>query len=132
MHIHDTAVTPIEFVINDASYRPGLYVCAPVKDPIFFQFASSAPSDLADCKWELVATRRQQEGAAQFDAWLDVRSVCGPSIGRALLAVAALPLEQDLCHKADAAWLGGACLGPPDNPRLGRLGLGGDGHCHVL
>ena len=69
---------------------------------------------------------------AQFDAWLDVRSVCGPSIGRALLAVAALPLEQDLCHKADAAWLGGACLGPPDNRRLGRLGLGGDGHCHVL
>ena len=63
-------MTPIEFVINDASYRPGLYVCAPVKDPIFFQFASSAPSDLADCKWELVATRRQQEGAAQFDAWL--------------------------------------------------------------
>ena len=45
---------------------------------------------------------------AQFDAQFDVQSVCGPASGRALLAVAALPLEQDLCHKADAAWLGGA------------------------
>ena len=60
----------LDFIINDASYRPDLHVCTLVNDPIFFQFASTPPANLADCQWNLVATRRAQEGAASFDAWL--------------------------------------------------------------
>ncbi|KZS10612.1 Adenosine deaminase-related growth factor C [Daphnia magna] len=70
LHIHDVAVTPLEFIIYDASYRPNLYVCSPPKDPVFFQYASPAPANLPDCDWTLVADRRAQEGALQFDAWL--------------------------------------------------------------
>ncbi|XP_046633140.1 adenosine deaminase 2-like [Daphnia pulicaria] len=70
LHIHDIAVTPLEFLINDASYRPNLYVCSPPKDPVFFQYASSAPANLVDCQWTLVSDRRAQEGPQQFDAWL--------------------------------------------------------------
>nr|CAH0104793.1 unnamed protein product [Daphnia galeata] len=70
LHIHDIAVTPLEFIINDASYRPNLYVCTPPQDPVFFQYASSAPANLLDCQWTLVADKREQEGPEQFDSWL--------------------------------------------------------------
>lgn len=68
--MHDIAITPVDFLVNDVSYRPNLYVCASSTDPVNFLFASSPPPNLETCTWALVAEVRAQQGAAQFDSWL--------------------------------------------------------------
>lgn len=70
LHAHDIAITPIDFLVKDVSYRSDLYVCAPATDPVNFLFASSPPPNLETCTWALVADVRAQQGATQFDAWL--------------------------------------------------------------
>lgn len=74
LHIHDSTLTPLEFLIADASYRENLYICSsPSNDFVSFVFAPSTPADPADpaeCHWELVSERRSREGALKFDAFL--------------------------------------------------------------
>ena len=45
-------MTPIDFVINDASYRPHLYLCDPNVDPVSFKFSSGGPPTvpIANCQ----------------------------------------------------------------------------------
>lgn len=70
LHAHDIAITPIDFLVNDVSYRPNLYICVPASDPVNFIFASSTPPNLETCNWASVVDVRAQQGAVQFDAWL--------------------------------------------------------------
>ena len=77
LHIHDSTVTPLEFLIANVSYRENLYICSSSgNDPLKFVFAPSTPADPTDptdpteCYWELVSERRSREGAQKFDAFL--------------------------------------------------------------
>ena len=72
LHTHDIAITPVDFLIKDASYRDNLYICEPASNSelVLFQFAPGKPADLPTCQYELVSTRRAQIGAQQFDARL--------------------------------------------------------------
>lgn len=65
-------MTPIDFLVNDASYRDGLYMCDPASDSelVLFKFAALQPEALPNCQWDLVATKRNETGAQQFDARL--------------------------------------------------------------
>ena len=71
LHIHDSTVTPLEFIIDDASYRHQLYICSSSSSgPLIFKFAAATPNNIDGCHWELVSERRSREGAHQFDAFL--------------------------------------------------------------
>jgi len=71
LHIHDSTITPLEFLIANASYRENLYICSSSSSgPLNFIFAPSTPAHPVECKWELVSERRSREGAAEFDAFL--------------------------------------------------------------
>ena len=72
LHTHDIAITPVDFLIKDASYRDNLYICEPASNSelVLFQYAPGKPADLPTCQYELVSTRRAQVGAQQFDARL--------------------------------------------------------------
>ena len=71
LHTH-TMMTPIDFLIQDASYRDGLYICQPANhsELVQFKYGLSEPADEPNCRWELVAIQRNQTGAQQFDAHL--------------------------------------------------------------
>ncbi|XP_070581355.1 adenosine deaminase 2-like [Ptychodera flava] len=72
LHIHDTAIANINWLIKNATYRPYCYMCSTRdRGTLLFQFAEDQPTDNSTCEWKLVATERETSGNVdEFDKML--------------------------------------------------------------
>jgi adenosine deaminase CECR1 len=67
IHVHVTAITDLDFLVGNVTYRDNLFMCL-VDNKINFRFAAAKPDDTADCVWSSVSESRQNSGnVAEFD-----------------------------------------------------------------
>lgn len=67
LHIHDTGISSIDYVMNNISYREHLYACIQGED-IKFVFADPPVQD--ECYRSLKVLRQESGDVAAFDAWI--------------------------------------------------------------
>ncbi|XP_070575230.1 adenosine deaminase 2-like [Ptychodera flava] len=72
LHVHDNAITDINWLIKNATYRPHCYMCFTYeRGALQFQFSDSQPTDNSICEWKLVETERAASGDVDaFDKML--------------------------------------------------------------
>ncbi|XP_025116275.1 adenosine deaminase AGSA-like [Pomacea canaliculata] len=67
LHVHDEAITSIDWVVKNVTYRPNCYMCVDSSYNVAFHFFSIPPQN-TDCPWKLVSEyRRQSMDAEAFD-----------------------------------------------------------------
>ncbi|KAK7098720.1 hypothetical protein V1264_002960 [Littorina saxatilis] len=71
LHVHDEAITSIDWLVSNVTYRNNCYMCVDSSDfRVKFHFYNSPPQDAA-CVWRLVSAFRGESGdAAAFDKTL--------------------------------------------------------------
>lgn len=79
LHVHDSALAPLPWVISELTYLPDLYYCTAIPDRpdkfagLRFSYFAQPPSDpMVNCtEWKSVASERKRTGnATLFDEWL--------------------------------------------------------------
>ncbi|XP_064606619.1 adenosine deaminase AGSA-like [Liolophura sinensis] len=73
LHIHDTAMVSLDWVVKNVTYRDNLYMCVPANnnERVEYLFADRLPNATDQCSWELVRNRRENStDVEEFDEWL--------------------------------------------------------------
>ncbi|BFZ04090.1 hypothetical protein BsWGS_07129 [Bradybaena similaris] len=70
LHLHDLAITSLNWLITNVTYRDNVYMCVDSDNFIILNVFQNATGK-TDCLWELVQAARKRSGSSSdFDNWL--------------------------------------------------------------